>query len=46
MNVFIKANVVVLKGVNYLNENFKYKLKLELNQYTTWGGQCIGEEKL
>ncbi len=25
----------------YLHENFKYKLKLELNNYTTWEGQCI-----
>ncbi len=25
----------------YLHENIKYKLKLELNNYTTWGGQCI-----
>ncbi len=25
----------------YLHENFKYKLKLELNNYTTWKGQCI-----
>ncbi len=25
----------------YLHENFKYKLKLELNNYTTWEVQCI-----
>ncbi len=25
----------------YLHENFKYKLKLELNNYTTWEGQSI-----
>ncbi len=25
----------------YLHENVKYKLKLELNNYTTWEGQCI-----
>ncbi len=27
--------------VIYLHGNFKYKLKLELNNYTKWEGQCI-----
>ncbi len=38
-----QANFVVLKRglMIYLHENFKYKLKLELNNYTTWEGQCI-----
>ncbi len=27
----------------YLHENFKYMLRLELNKYTTWEGQCIEE---